>query len=268
MKRIACNVMFLASVLVMLLSCDSNVAKKTLLKMDVEKMQKELPISLGSVGNLTGITYDDDVVTISSVMNENMFDIGVLAADSNLIRENFQCMVARNNGMQKMVKQISEAGASLVLKYKGKTSGKEASLTITKEELSNTDKFILTGVDAAEKYVDNSLRMERKRMPMDVGNGIKMIDSFWEGDNLVYLSSLDKHIYSVEGFRNADKGAMKQGVLAMLSNETASQSFIEALVTMRRNIIYRYQVEDSNEHIDIVISNSDLKNVLGRFGKK
>ena len=221
MKRIACNVMFLASVLVMLLSCDSNVAKKTLLKMDVEKMQKELPISLGSVGNLTGITYDDDVVTISSVMNE-----------------------------------------------KGKTSGKEASLTITKEELSNTDKFILTGVDAAEKYVDNSLRMERKRMPMDVGNGIKMIDSFWEGDNLVYLSSLDKHIYSVEGFRNADKVAMKQGVLAMLSNETASQSFIEALVTMRRNIIYRYQVEDSNEHIDVVISNSDLKNVLGRFGKK
>ena len=84
----------------------------------------------------------------------------------------------------------------------------------------------------------------------------------------MYLSSLDKRIYSVEGFRNADKGAMKQGVLAMLSNETASQSFIEALVTMRRNIIYRYQVEDSNEHIDVVISNSDLKNVLGRFGKK
>ena len=267
MKRCICNVLLLASVIVMLLSCDSNVAKKTLLKMDIEKTQKDLPISLGSVGELTGITYDDDVVTISSVMNENMFDISVLASDSNLIRENFQCMVARNNNMQKMVKQIAAADASLVLKYKGKTSGKVASLTISNKELANTDKFILTGVAAAEKYVENSLRMERKRMPMDVGNGIKMIDSFWEGDNLVYLSSLDKNMYSPEAFRNADKNAMKQGVLAMLANESGSQSFIEAWTTMRKNSCYRYQVEGSNEHVDIVISNSDLKSLLGRFGK-
>ena len=44
MKRIVYNVLMLASVVLVLLSCDSNVAKKTLLKKDVEKIQKELPV--------------------------------------------------------------------------------------------------------------------------------------------------------------------------------------------------------------------------------
>ena len=52
MKRIACNVLMLASLVVMLLSCDSNVAKKTLLNMEIKKIQKELPIRLGSIGDM------------------------------------------------------------------------------------------------------------------------------------------------------------------------------------------------------------------------
>ena len=123
MKRVVCNVLVLALVAMTLLSCESNSAKKTLLKMDIEKTQKELPLKLGSMGELTGLTYDDDVVTITYLLNENLNDIEGLIKDSTLVKENFQCMVARNNNMQKMVKQMAGVEASLVLKYKGKTSG-------------------------------------------------------------------------------------------------------------------------------------------------
>ena len=75
MKRIACNVLMLASLVVMLLSCDSNVAKKTLLNMEIKKIQKELPIRLGSIGDMTTVTYEDDVVTLTYLMNENLNDI-------------------------------------------------------------------------------------------------------------------------------------------------------------------------------------------------
>ena len=50
MKRVVCNVLVLALVVMTLLSCESNSAKKTLLKMDIEKTQKELPLKLGSMG--------------------------------------------------------------------------------------------------------------------------------------------------------------------------------------------------------------------------
>ena len=101
MKRLVCNVLVLALVVMTLLSCEPNSAKKTLLKMDVEKTQKELPLKLGSMGELTGLTYDDDVVTITYLLNENLNDIEGLIKDSTLVKENFQCMVARNNNMQK-----------------------------------------------------------------------------------------------------------------------------------------------------------------------
>ena len=268
MKRVVCNVLVLALVVMTLLSCESNSAKKTLLKMDIEKTQKELPLKLGSMGELTGLTYDDDVVTITYLLNENLNDIEGLIKDSTLVKENFQCMVARNNNMQKMVKQMAGVEASLVLKYKGKTSGKVASVTIAKEELANTDKFILTGAEAAEKLVKNLSRLERNRMPTNVGNGIKMVDAFWDGSNYVYLASLDNHIYSVEALRMSDKNEMKKGIVMALANEPASQAFVEAMITLRKNICYRYQIEGSDDHVDVVVPYSELKSVLSRFGKK
>ena len=267
MKRIVCNVLMLASVVLVLLSCDSNVAKKTLLKNDVEKIQKELPVRLGSMGDLTTVTYEDDVVTLTYLLNEKLNDIDGLIKDTTLVKENFQCMVARNNAFQKMVKEIADADASLVLNYKGKTSGKVASVTICKEEMANTDNFILTGTAAAEKLVANITRLERNRMPTDVGSGVKIVDAFWEGDNYVYLATLSKSLYTIEGLRMADKNAMKQGVIAALANEPSSRTFIEAMITLRKNVGYRYQIEGSKDHVDIMVSYSELKGVLSRLGK-
>lgn len=267
MKRIVCNVLMLASVVLMLLSCDSNVAKKTLLKKDVEKIQKELPVRLGSMGDLTTVTYEDDVVTLTYLLNEKLNDIDGLIKDTTLVKENFQCMVARNNTFQKMVKEIADADASLVLNYKGKTSGKVASVTISKEEMANTDNFILTGTAAAEKLVANITRLERNRMPTDVGSGVKIVDAFWEGDNYVYLATLSKSLYTIEGLRMADKNAMKQGVIAALASEPSSRTFIEAMITLRKNVGYRYQIEGSKDHVDVLVSYSELKGVLSRLGK-
>ena len=176
-------------------------------------------------------------------------------------------MVARNNAFQKMVKEIADADASLTLKYKGKTSGKVASVTISKEEMANTDNFILTGTAAAEKLVANITRLERNRMPTDVGSGVKIVDAFWEGDNYVYLATLSKSLYTIEGLRMADKNAMKQGVIAALANEPSSRTFIEAMITLRKNVGYRYQIEGSKDHVDIMVSYSELKGVLSRLGK-
>ena len=267
MKRIVYNVLMLASVVLVLLSCDSHVAKKTLLKNDVEKIQKELPVRLGSMGDLTTVTYEDDVVTLTYLLNEKLNDIDGLIKDTTLVKENFQCMVARNNTFQKMVKEIADADASLVLNYKGKTSGKVASVTISKEEMANTDNFILTGTAAAEKLVANITRLERNRMPTDVGSGVKIVDAFWEGDNYVYLATLSKSLYTIEGLRMADKNAMKQGVIAALASEPSSRTFIEAMITLRKNVGYRYQIEGSKDHVDVLVSYSELKGVLSRLGK-
>ena len=61
---------------------------------------------------------------------------------------------------------------------------------------------------------------------------------------------------------------MKQGVIAALANEPSSRTFIEAMITLRKNLGYRYQIEDSKDYVDVFISYSELKNVLSGFGKK
>ena len=84
----------------------------------------------------------------------------------------------------------------------------------------------------------------------------------------MYLANLDKTIYSIERLRMANKNDMKQGIIAALANDPSSRGFIEAMITLRKNIGYRYQIEDSKEHVDVLVSYSDLKSVLSGFGKK
>lgn len=255
----------LATLLVTFTSCNKNAASKVLLQKQIEETQKKLPMSMGAMGTMSTITYDNDVVTFTYTLNERLSDINVLMEDSLLIKENFQCLVARNNAMQQMVKVIATAEADLRLKYKGRTSGKVATVTITNAELSDTENFIFTPEKAAQKLVDNCVNIEKKKIPIDNLNGSHTTDEFWEDNTLVYVITFKKGI-SIQAFEQNKSNIHTQMGMA-LASQTAAQSFIEAMISINRSICYRIKVEDSEEKVDITFSPSELKTVLARMGK-
>lgn len=255
----------LATLLVTFTSCNKNAASKVLLQKQIEETQKKLPMSMGAMGTMSTITYNNDVVTFTYTLNERLSDINVLMEDSLLIKENFQCLVARNNAMQQMVKVIATAEADLRLKYKGRTSGKVATVTITNAELSDTENFIFTPEKAAQKLVDNCVNIEKKKIPIDNLNGSHTTDEFWEDNTLVYVITFKKGI-SIQAFEQNKSNIHTQMGMA-LASQTAAQSFIEAMISINRSICYRIKVEDSEEKVDITFSPSELKTILARMGK-
>lgn len=255
----------LATLLVTITSCDKSAASKVLLQKQIEDTQKKLPISMGAMGTMSSITYNDDVVTFTYILNERLSDIKVLMEDSLLIKENFQCLVARNNAMQQMVKEIASAEANLRLKYKGRTSGKVATVTISNTELSDTENFIFTPEKAAQKLVDNCVNIEKKKIPINNLNGSHTTDEFWEDNTLVYVITFKKG-YSISAFEENKANIHTQMGMA-LANQATAQSFIEAMISINRSICYRIKVEGSDGNVDINFSPSELKTILARMGK-
>ena len=119
-----------------------------------------------------------------------------------------------------------------------------------------------------QKLVENKTQknLNKKKFSKKIKDFQNIKDN--DGDNYVYLASLDKRIYSIEALRMSDKNEMKKGIIMALANEPASQAFIEAIITLRKNICYRYKIEGSDDYVDVVVPYSELKSVLSRFGKK
>lgn len=265
MKRILFGMLMLATMLVTFTSCDKSAASKVMLQKQIEETQKRLPMSMGAMGTMSTITYNDDVVTFTYILNERLSDIKVLMDDSLLIKENFQCLVARNNAMQQMVKEIASAEANLRLKYKGRTSGKVATVTISNSELADTENFIFTPEQAAQKLVENCVNIEKKKIPVNNLNGSHTTDEFWEDNTLVYVITFKKG-YSIKAFE-ANKSNIHTQMRMALASQTAAQSFIEAMISLNKSICYRIKVEDSEGNVDITFSPSELKTVFARMGK-
>lgn len=255
----------LATLLVTITSCDKSAANKAMLKKQVEETQKKLPMSMGAMGTMSTITYANDVVTFTYTLNERLADISLLMEDSLLIKENFQCLTARNNAMQQMVKEIANADASLVLKYRGRTSGKVTSVTISNTELSDTENFIFTPEKAAQKLIDNSVSMEKKKIPINNLNGSHITDEFWEGNTLVYVITFKKGC-SIKAFE-ANRNSIHTQMSMALASQASAQSFIEAMISVNKSICYRIQVEDEEGKVDITYATPELKTILARMGK-
>lgn len=264
MKKSIISLLALLPLMLLLVSCDPHKVNKAKLKADIESVQGQLPMNCGAMGVMTGMTYKDDLVSFTFSANENLVDIDGLIKDSALVKQNFQCMATLNNNIQRMINEIAEAQASLCVKYKGKESGKIAKITISNAELSNPDKFLLSREKAGEIYLDNSIKLERNKLPMDLGNGIILDDSFWEGKKLVYHATMDAGMYSAEGLANADVKGMKQSIAAGLAKESSSRTFIETLASVGRSLCYRYQVDGSNSYVDAEFSPTELKQMLGK----
>lgn len=263
MKKSIIMLLAVLPLMLFLASCDSHKVDKTKLKMEVESVQGQLPIDCGSMGLLTGVTYKDDVVTFTYSANEDIIDVDGLSKDSNMVKQNFQCLATLDNSIQQMLKEIGNAQGSLCIKYKGKESGKVAKVNISNADLSNMDKFLLSREEAGEMFVNNTLKIERNKMPMDLGNGIMLDKSFWEGKTLVYHASLDGSVYPPNALSEADVAGMKQGIAEGLGKERASKTFIETLAVLGRNLCYRYQVEGTDNCVDVVFTPKDLKKLLG-----
>jgi hypothetical protein len=262
MKKVFLAFMMVLSLSVMFVSCDKSTAKKMLLKQEIEKAQRQMPIKLGVIGEITNITYENDNVTFSYLVDEKFTDKSIFEGDLNVVKDNFVCVMVRNSSTRKLVSAIVDAKASLTFSYKGKKTGKTASVTVSNEELANADNLDISAEKAAQMLIDNTVNSERSNMPVNLEPGVSITDSFWEGNVLVYVITMDGKMFSVNILDSLDKDALRTASKNQLKSSPSVQSFIQAMVALNKTITYRYQVEGHDKHIDVTFSNVDMKDVL------
>ena len=225
------------------------------LQMIVEEGSKGCPMSLGDVGEITSVTFEDNTVTYYYELNEQYTDVAALAADRQKMKQNMMTMLTSPNAnMQAMFKLVIEEDAKMRFVMHGKTSDATARITFDADELQE----ILDSDITPEERMQTAIEQTNLQMPMNVADGMTITELRLIGNKVTYICIVDENKYNINLMKQ-NRAQMKQAILNAVSNMgPVEKNFIQYIVDAGRDLAYRYQGNTSAEYIDVVVTNSEL----------
>ena len=114
----------------MLLACLSLVlltgcSQKSKLKLAIELADKQCPMDMGTVGEISGITFDGTDVIYNMLMNEDYLDLNALEKNPDAMKSAVTAMFKNPKGeIKTMLEMVVDTKSGIKFIYKGKTTGK------------------------------------------------------------------------------------------------------------------------------------------------
>jgi hypothetical protein len=132
------------------------------------------------------------------------------------------------------------------------------------EEIAHALEQELSKTEAANLALKDDLFMSKQALPMQVQEGLTIVDYILDDNQLVYVIDVDEDAFPISaGF---DKNVAKEGVMEGLSAQPAGMtSTMDNLVKTARGLTYRYVGNKTKTQIDIEITTLELRSILANI---
>lgn len=263
----------------MLLFCFSCSSAETKLKVQIKLYSTELPQDLGDGLRATDADYRDGVVTLTYTAEDEIVSAVSFASSTlgSVYLQTFKAAMAeavnQDSDMKDMFELLVEAQAKLKILFVSKSSGRETSFTLSKEDvqdilqgkvsLEDEEEALLDEDDDTEStIVGASLMAEISAFnamcpyqidEMTIVTGMKL-----EGNSVVYLYSLDEDYVSAAEVL----ASYSQVKAALRANMPQARDLVELCVASQKSLVYRYIGSASGEVVNISFSLSELTSLL------
>lgn len=257
MKRRNLLALLLMAVMVCgLLGCKAKM-RETQLALEIKEADKECPISLGMVGDLLSVKYDEETKTVKLYLSLNdEVDIDALKENSDLQLATLKLSFSDGDSRE-LVEMIYDAGATMEVVYKSASTGKTYTVELTRDDLKDILDYEYSDREMAELTLANSVRMENAKCPYKVDEGLEMVRVYDSGDNVVYVAEADESVYDIDVMRENETG-MKLAIAGLFTDPIVRNE-IENYVTLDKGLVYRYVGKKSGDTFDLTFPPSELK---------
>ena len=226
-------------------------------KSAVNEVNKQCPVSIGILGTMNSIIYEDNTVVFDFTINEDFTKIDAIVSNSEDMKENIFAGM-RTQNTTKLFETMAEADASLCFVFKGKTSGKEAKIALSSSELKE---LLKKPIASNEEKLKAAISSTNAQMPLDTGTGIIMTELVEKGNVVFYMAKVnDKaQLEQIANSINEIKASQKNMFKVM---DPSAKLFFKIIVDAGKGLGYSYYAEGADETIDVVYTNSELKELL------
>lgn len=254
MKKMYSVAAILCCMLFILSGCAENK-----LKLAVKSANKQCPISMGGVGSVESIDYEDGVVVFNYLMNEQYVNIAALKEHPEQVKRSAQMLFSNPEGdMKELVDLLIEANADFKMVWRGDKSGEEVSVVLTAEELKDLSDEEVGDAEKLQSVIDaTNMQLPLK---IDYATTLKKVEI--QGENVVYIYEVAEDVVSLDGMESS-KDEMKKNTLNSIQYLDNTQKTIYKMVMdAGKNMVHHYCGSNSGKTTEIVITNGELKEVL------
>lgn len=228
------------------------------LKLAVEASNRQCPFSMGAVGDIESVAYEDGMVIYTLAINEQFANVKAMSENRDDVKRTVMTNYANPEGKLKAMHDlIMDANASVRFVYKGKDSGDSFEVTLTADELKEVeDGTIFT----AEDKLNAEIEVTNKQLPMAIDEATVLEKLDILGNSVVYLYKIDESVMSVKDI-NAD--AAKGNIRYSLENGgPVVQTFLKKVLDTKRDLRYFYIGNPSGEKKEVVFTTGELQDII------
>lgn len=255
------KVMSIVVVLLCFMASCRGAAKQNLQK-EVQAANVVCPFSVGMVGDITSITYDEksNEVGYEVLVAENIpFNISALNRIKFIVKK-IMLESLMDSRSQMLVKMMADADAKLTYTYKSADYNVILKIEITESEVKDVAAGKIEKVTPQEMLQMSALTAN-VQCPMQIDRFTVMTSVDVEDGNLVYVYEVDERYVSINALR-----AAKTQLRAVIKNQLLSRSvdpsmskLLQICKNAEANIVYKYVGEQTGDKMKIVLDPSELQ---------
>lgn len=223
-----------------------------------------IPVALGN-GAVTAIHLENGFLTYYLSYDNPFYNL-MNSVDPEKVKEAllmcFLCLNGQggNQGNVLMDKLVEEnCGLKVVISSSAK--GKfECSATVN-EIQSLRKRFELDPHEALYSLLSMSMEVERANLPMQIEEGITMIDYSLDGENIVITAEMDESLYSIDEL-NKNINAVKNSMIENGVKDADSKALLDLCKISHTGLVYRYVGNHTHKQCDVVICSDEIRRLV------
>ena len=226
----------------------------------LEELQSELPLSLGTTGEITSFSIIDGFLLMECSVNEDVVDIPSLKKNPSLMKESLrQWMLTPNTEYSVMLDALEEAELGLKFSYTGKESGERVSCELTSTEIKERSAH-LSDYDP-QKLLNLQIELANTQLTQtDQENDDEIVFTklYRKGKYVIYEYLADE--ITIEALKMIKPAVLKRLTLDELNSDDVNIShFRRVCKNAGVGIAYCYIGKKSGKKVKILIPAKELK---------
>ena len=238
-------------------SCDSS---KKELQANIEIANKECPIDLGMVGEISSMEFDEDedeVVMTMTISKDMPLKISALNKLKNTLKRTMTGNWAKSESGIELMKEIAKADSKITLVMQTEDTNENIRIKVSKDEVKDLAEGKIDPIsprDLLEIFVTST----NAQCPMQIDEFTILSMVSLEGSNFVYNYSVDENLVSIDAIEQ-NKAAIKANLKQALSApDPMMKQMISVCKEANTGISYRYVGDTSGSVCIIKFSPSEL----------
>jgi len=224
-----------------------------------KEVNRQCPISLGDMGQVTSIVFDDNTLTYNYDINETYADVEALSQNEEQMKRSMLTMISGGNSdMTKLVNMVIDADAEMSFVMKGNRSGATARATLSAAELEEALSYEAT----PEEVLLSAIESTNLQMPMLADEGLLLTEVKLDGDYVTYVCETDERLYDIDQMTDS-RVQIKASMFSMISEMgPVEKTFMQKIVAAGKSLRYLYVGTTTGKQLAIDISTNEVRSQL------